>query len=176
MGDQECGRRPGNLQEERSYLPFALASPSADDYSLTCTLYEASTADDCESLRIIRNDCAEYMTRLTTPIDILQQAMWWTTMDRTTMLPMLLRNDGVYIGFGLIRIEDGRRLISGGLVPYWRDKGFGTRLFGSMAMMCGPECWLEVLESNHRAQAVYRKIGFVEVERNSPIITMKRAL
>lgn len=122
--------------------------------------------EDAERMREIRNSCRQYMTRNTLEISIEDQKLWFLTLESTTR-PYLLAVDvegQPKVGYGLIRRIDDRFWISGGLLPEWRNKGLGKRLFADLAFIVNNTekrtCWLEVRGSNMIAQRLYQGLGF----------------
>ncbi len=139
------------------------------------------TAEQAETVRLIRNHCRTYMTRVTENIGPDQQLSWWLTLNKQAnrlFLFKIVAQDvpGIIyeedIGYGLCRLIGGKWWVSGGLSPEWQGKGFGKSLFSYLVEQTGVPCWLEVLESNQRAYNTYEKLGFVEVSRDSGIVTM----
>jgi len=85
--------------------------------------------------------------------------------------PLLVLADGEKI-VGWCNIEPLGRAVQAhvggvamGIVPEWRDRGFGTRLMREALAAADAFGYsrveLSVFASNPRAQAVYRKLGFV---------------
>lgn len=145
---------------------------------------EAMTLNDAEQMRIVRNTCRAAMTRSTDEITPEQQITWWATLDRAKMQPFVFVvlvpevDDGSLcseqvVGYGLVREEDGRSWVTGGLLPEWRGQGLGTELFHFlMQHVRMAPCWLEVREDNLAAQRIYTGLGFIESSKRDGIITM----
>ena len=113
-------------------------------------MIEAKTGEDFEAMRIIRNECASYMTGSTAQISRDEQILWLAPLDRTLVRPFVfetvqyrdaldvqtdrmtsVRSTAV-IGYGLCRKlprYDGTWWVSGGLLPNWRGQGLGKELF-----------------------------------------------
>lgn len=138
------------------------------------TLREMSSANEAFTMMDIRNECRLFMTHNTDEILPEQQAEWY----RNTYLPARERGEVfgyiVYaeeeqpIGYGLISKRDGRWWVSGGLSEAARGKGAGFFLFDLMTQMIhedlrSEEAWLDVLNSNEHAKALYEKLGYTAV-------------
>ena len=146
-------------------------------------LHHVTGLEDAERMREIRNSCRQFMTRNTLEISFDEQKMWFLTLENTTR-PYLLAVDVAgqpKVGYGLIRRIDDRYWISGGLLPEWRRKGLGKRLFADLARIINvvekKTCWLEVRASNTLAQRLYQSLGFEFVSISiepSVTWTMKR--
>jgi ribosomal protein S18 acetylase RimI-like enzyme len=84
------------------------------------------------------------------------------------MLSVEYRPDEVYLS----RIE---------ILPDYQGRGYGARIIGSLlaeARQRGQDLVLEVLSVNHRAQALYERLGLTEVARHGDgdiKITMRSA-
>lgn len=129
-----------------------------------CTAYDHMPNNQMERLRRIRNSCREFMTRDTHEITIEEQAAWAKSLDRTVCCPFLLWVEGDAIGYGLIRKEGEQWWLSGGLLPEWRGKGWGTILFGLLLMKAPRPVYLEVKLSNRKAVRLYAKLGFTPTQ------------
>lgn len=142
-------------------------------------LKRVQTAEEAESLRIIRNHCKDFMTRDTSYISENQQQKWFSTISANINVFILYEIEfGVIvtpIGYGLIRKEIDQYIISGGLIPESRDKGYGKILFKYLLENVKSDLpiMLEVLKSNIRAFSIYNKLGFIVTNDDGYIITMK---
>lgn len=146
-------------------------------------LKKAETLEDFMTLRNIRNDCREFMTRDVSYISEDQQKRWFEKLqkdsDNTFKVYLLyLVEDGVIaspVGYGLIRKEGDFSLVSGGLVESCRGKGYGSVLFDYLVKNVDKNSpiKLEVLKSNTRAFVIYNRLGFRVVGDDGEIITME---
>ena len=125
-----------------------------------------------EVLRYIRNSCASYMTRHCDIISIEQQQLWWKTINRDTWQIYLYWYGNMAVGFGVLRLEDGKYWVTGGLLENARGHGLGRELFTHLINFVKDDIWLEVLETNTIAHKLYMKLGFVETGRKDGVITM----
>lgn len=138
-----------------------------------------TTANEAEMLRVIRNQCKDFMTRSTDEITPEQQQEWFKTAFKKYELYIAYAIEhGVCIvdaGYGLIHLNDGEYLLSGGLVPGYRDKGLGSVLFKFLVDNCNKQqpIRLEVLKSNTRAFKVYEKLGFKTYSETDRIYLME---
>jgi ribosomal protein S18 acetylase RimI-like enzyme len=149
-------------------------------------LSPALSLDDAEIMRQTRNTCREFMTRDTHEISYDEQRLWFSTLDRQTILPYVYWIEvevKAPIGYGLVRLIDESWWISGGLIPRARGQGWGKRLFQGLAdiVTIGKQatCWLDVRASNYPARRTYESIGFsterIDVEGLATTIVMKRS-
>jgi ribosomal protein S18 acetylase RimI-like enzyme len=134
--------------------------------------------NNLEILRVIRNECAEFMTRSNAYVNREGQITWFDSINKNEIKPYLFKNDIGVIGYGLIRIEDSF-LLSGGLMPELRGQGLGESLFQELINKCqeidkDKPIDLEVLRSNVRAYKLYQKLGFIETKSDDKIISMRK--
>lgn len=138
-----------------------------------------TTSNEAEMLRVIRNKCRDFMTRNTSEITYEQQQEWFKTAFKKYELYIAYAIEhGVCIvdaGYGLIHLNDGEYMLSGGLVPEYRDKGLGTNLFKFLVDNCNKQqpIRLEVLKTNTRAFKTYEKLNFVVINENEKIYLME---
>jgi GNAT superfamily N-acetyltransferase len=137
-------------------------------------LIHVTRLDQAEEMRVIRNACREWMTNDRLEISREQQVQWFLTIQRQheegdeSVLPFLYqpRPDHLFprpFGYGLLRKQDGKWWLSGGLLPEWRGKGYGKGLFGELAdyvHALRETAWLTVWEHNERGLATYKSLGF----------------
>lgn len=146
-------------------------------------LTPVKTDDDVEYLRCIRNECAEFMTRNKNQITKEQQAEWFKNVDNEYTQLYLVRQhwhgsiiDPVPIGYGILRMECGSILLTGGLVKAYRGMGIGYRLFSMLlekAKKIGLPIELQVLDTNESAKNLYSKLGFRIIHECDGIIDME---
>ena len=138
-----------------------------------------TTANEAEMLRVIRNQCKDFMTRSTEEITPEQQQQWFKTAFKKYELYIAYAIEHgaciVDAGYGLIHLNEGEYLLSGGLVPGYRDKGLGSVLFKFLVDNCNKQqpIRLEVLKSNTRAFKVYEKLGFNVYDETDKIFLME---
>ena len=138
-----------------------------------------TTPTEAEMLRVIRNQCKDFMTRSTTEITFEQQQEWFKTAYKKYELYLVYAVEyGACIvdaGYGLIHLNEGEYLLTGGLVPSYRDKGLGSNLFKFLIDNCNKQLpiRLEVLKTNVRALKTYEKLNFTTVNENERVYFME---
>ena len=178
-----CARAYATRESKHGSLPEGdLADPAMDwsyvvaaDDGDAGTLLDATTPADVEAMRIIRNSCRQFMTHDTRDIDPATQVAWFAALDRDEMKPFVLRVGGAPVGYGLVRRMAARWWLSGGLLPPWRGRGYGQRLFGALAAVAGTPCWLDVRRDNAAARHTYETLGFQVVNggEHDPGVVMR---
>lgn len=133
-------------------------------------LVHVTTPEQAERMRVIRNDCREFMTNDQHEITADEQQQWFASIkDDANILPFLYKPlpQQFYpepFGFGLLRCVSDKWWLTGGLLKEWRGKGYGEGLFDDLAHyvhQMGHTAWLTVLETNDAGIATYKKLGFV---------------
>ena len=138
-----------------------------------------TTPAEAEILRTIRNKCREYMTRSTDYITPEQQEVWFKTAFRKYDLYIAYAIEhGVCIvdaGFGVVHKNEEEFLLTGGLVPEYRDKGLGKVIFKFLVDQCHKSLpiRLEVLKTNTRAFKTYEGLNFKVTGENEKLIFME---
>ena len=138
-----------------------------------------TTPAEAEILRTIRNKCREYMTRSTDYITPEQQQEWFKTAFRKYDLYIAYAIEhGVCIvdaGFGVVHKNEDEFLLTGGLVPEYRDKGMGKLVFKFLVDQCHKSLpiRLEVLKTNTRAYKTYEGLNFCVTGENDNLYFME---
>jgi len=138
-----------------------------------------TTPAEAEILRTIRNKCREYMTRSTDYITPEQQEEWFKTAFRKYDLYIAYAIEhGVCIvdaGFGVVHKNEDEFLLTGGLVPEYRDKGLGKIIFKFLVDQCHKSLpiRLEVLRTNTRAYKTYEGLNFRVTGENDNLYFME---
>lgn len=138
-----------------------------------------TTASEAEILRGIRNQCRDFMTRSTEEISEQQQQQWFQTAYKKYELYIAyaIEHGAVIIdaGYGLIHLNDDEYLLSGGLVPEYRDRGLGSNLFKFLVDNCNKQLpiRLEVLKTNTRAFRTYERLNFAVIGETDRIFIME---
>jgi ribosomal protein S18 acetylase RimI-like enzyme len=138
-----------------------------------------TTPAEAEILRTIRNKCREYMTRSTDYITPEQQEEWFKTAFRKYDLYIAYAIEhGVCIvdaGFGVVHKNEDEFLLTGGLVPEYRDKGLGKVIFKFLVDQCHKSLpiRLEVLKTNTRAYKTYEGLNFKATGENEKLFFME---
>lgn len=138
-----------------------------------------TTPAEGEILRTIRNKCREYMTRSTDYITPEQQEEWFKTAFRKYDLYIAYAIEhGVCIvdaGFGVVHKNEDEFLLTGGLVPEYRDRGLGKVIFKFLVDQCHKSLpiRLEVLKTNTRAFKTYEGLNFRVTGENDNLYFME---
>jgi ribosomal protein S18 acetylase RimI-like enzyme len=138
-----------------------------------------TTSAEAEILRTIRNKCREYMTRSTDLITPEQQEEWFKTAFRKYDLYIAYAIEhGVCVvdaGFGVVHKNEEEFLLTGGLVPEYRDKGLGKVIFKFLVDQCHKSLpiRLEVLKDNTRAFKTYEGLNFKVTGENEKLFFME---
>lgn len=110
---------PLDWQEPR---PLALAV--LDRVGLTPVVVER--ADHVELLRYVRNTCRAGFSHDQNVITPAQQARWWAEMAGKVIAHLYANDDGMIVGYGLLRqSDDGRWWSSVAVLPTFAGKGYG---------------------------------------------------
>lgn len=138
---------------------------------------------DVMQLRKMRNAVRGYMTHNTGKIGRLQQLRWfiYQYMPRNAageMVAFVYWRDFRPIGYGLIREQDNKFWVSGGLIAKARGQGYGKHLFTYLtryvrAILKQPFVYLDVRNDNARARELYGEIGYQELESEEGITVMR---
>lgn len=138
-----------------------------------------TTQAEAEILRTIRNKCREFMTRSTEYIEPEQQQEWFKTAHKKYELYIAYAIEhGVAIvdaGFGVIHKNDMDFMLTGGLLPDYRDRGLGKVIFKYLVDQCHKSLpiRLEVLKTNTRAFKVYESLNFEITGENDKVFFME---
>jgi ribosomal protein S18 acetylase RimI-like enzyme len=151
------------------------------DEHFCVTLNPVLNIRDVETVRTHRNACREFMTRSTEYISAEQQTKWFTDLDRNNHRLFLLNkiHFGAIvedIGYGYIRIENSKVLLTGGITENERGKGHGIFLFERLvinSLKYGLPIRLEVLKTNAAGIATYKKVGFSIIYEDERIYKME---
>jgi len=132
---------------------------------------------DALKMRIVRNECRGFMTGNSSKIGLFRQVFWWYRRPRGIRPYVIVNDSGDVIGYALMKVDGRHAWLTAGLLSESRGFGIGTNVFRALCHVAGlfgliPA--LEVFESNAPGRAVYAKLGFKEVHRNGPVITMEK--
>jgi ribosomal protein S18 acetylase RimI-like enzyme len=142
---------------------------------------EMTTISHAQIIRKIRNECKDYMTRSSEYITEEQQEKWFNNLDADTtkVYLMYFSFHGVVfetLGFGYCKNDDNETYLTGGLKEAYRGKGYGRMLFSHLleqAKTFNMPVTLEVLNTNTKAENLYKSLGFVEISRNDKVTKME---
>ncbi len=129
---------------------------------------------DAMAIRAVRNECNEFMTHDPSKIGILRQLNWYFRNYRPSQENKKLvcylfwkENSATPIGYGVIRFNDKKYWLTGGIIQKERGKGFGKILFQKLIERTpSNEVWLDVLETNQIAYRLYKKLGFRKIRQS----------
>jgi len=123
-------------------------------------------------IRHVRNSVMLNMTGNNQFIGYTQQQKWFDTLDHDNFKVFLFWVDdypvGHPAGYGIVRQEGGRVLLTGALVEEFRGKGYGRQLFTLLtrfAIKRWGSASLDVLATNKPALSLYKSLGFVETRK-----------
>lgn len=143
------------------------------------TYVPVDTLPKAETLRVLRNECAEWMTKDTTEITAERQEAFFKNKIATGLIEgWVMFSDDDPIGYGLLlQSDDPQTLImSCGLGAKYRDGGLGTslvKMITRIAHVRGCKVQLDVLSSNDRAKHVYAKCGYRVTGTEDRVVTME---
>lgn len=127
-----------------------------------------ATLAQSQELRVLRNECREFMTGSTAEISEARQRVFFGTHIVPGLVhAWLLRRDGKAVAYTLLRpAEDGALWMSCGVAAAARGSGLGTlavSLVTAMGHHLNPKApvRLQVWVSNTRARRCYVKAGYV---------------
>jgi len=135
-----------------------------------------------EQLRVLRNECAEWMTRDTRPITPARQRRFFDEKIATGKIEGFLAFDGeTPVAYGLlIWDEEGRAWSSTGVAVSARGRGLGEAVTIEnvrRAHARGVPMWAEVRQDNAGQQKICRRIGYQVtgvIQRNGHVVDVMR--
>jgi ribosomal protein S18 acetylase RimI-like enzyme len=128
-----------------------------------------------EFIRIVRNSVRLYLTGNRKYIGQTEQQEWFKSVDHEALRLFLFYTEGEPAGYGIIRLEGMRVLLTGALLEEYRGKGCGRILFDTLttqALFDYGAADLDVSAHNMRAYNLYHSIGFRATDRKDDIISM----
>ena len=135
---------------------------------MTITCYTIASLDDAQALRVLRNECAAWMTRDTSPISKEKQERFYRERLATGQVEgFLMFDDGVPVAYGLLVPDsEGRVWSSTGVKTTARGKGLGRLATVEVARRAharGVPIWAEVRRDNAGQQRICRTVGYEQV-------------
>lgn len=129
------------------------------------TVEDITTEEHAETLRVLRNECAGWMTRDTSQITPEQQREFYRARIATGKVDGFLMLDGAEpVAYGLlVWDEQGRAWSSTGVKASRRGQGLGWTLTVEnvkRAHARGVPIWAEVRADNAPQQKICRAIGY----------------
>lgn len=127
---------------------------------------EVLNLDEAEKLRIVRNQCYEFMTTHNKPISYKEQLTWFNKgmgNSKVFLVYILVESVECLCGYGLIAFDKKEAKLTGCLLNEYRGLGLGKILFSSLIDMIDMnyDISLEVYINNLRAVELYKKLGFI---------------
>lgn len=126
------------------------------------TLYQA------QLLRLIRNNCKEYMTNYRTHITPEQQEKWYRNVLPTLEAYLFFDPNEALVGFGLIR--DGWGTL--GLLEEFRGLGYGVEIYQFLTSI-NPNLMIEVFADNSPSLISALKAGFEPIHIIDKLVQLK---
>jgi len=131
----------------------------------TPVLRLAESWKDFRQLRILRNECREFMTHDQREFGLRQQFGFWLYHQTLGYRVYLLRQGDTPVAYGIIHHDKGFDWISGGVAAAWRGKGYGKAIFSFLTNLAAKPAYLDVFWQNIKARNLYRRLGWIEFER-----------
>lgn len=122
--------------------------------------HAATTPEDAEQIRLIRNEGRIWMTRDTSEISAEQQQVWWAERDPQTCWIWLLVDGGITVGYGMLRLEADQWWCSVAVLPEHWSKGYGTKIYKYLALRNEQSTWAEILADNPRSIKAALRAGY----------------
>ncbi len=120
-----------------------------------------TTNEDLETLRQIRNSGRQWMTRDPSEITPEQQRAWWASLDHASTKVWLFSESATDVGYGLLRLENGRAWCSLAVLPRHQGHGYGTAIYRWLALsQFGWSIWAEILADNTPSIRAALRAGF----------------
>lgn len=125
---------------------------------------------DLKFLNTTRNLCKDWLHN-PTEYTLEETKNWWSKLDHTIKKYFLIKVNGECVGY--LRWDLKTKYIGGDIHPDFRQKGYAYRaycLFLDKAFEYVPEVFLEVLDKNDKARALYKKLGFIQISFGKSIL------
>jgi len=143
----------------------------------TSRFMRAESIWDFLKVRQIRNECRTFLTNDTSKISVPRQVKFWVDLKNKKDIEVYyFEVDKECLGYGLIKRDGKKAWITGGIKLAYRGIGLGRELFQRLVYFALPsKVYLEVMDWNVNALALYRSLGFRKVGmRGEHVIIMKR--
>jgi len=133
------------------------------------TFETISSPEKAEELRVLRNECSEWMTKDTSKISKRRQRKFFKQKILTGKIEgFLLYDNGKPAAYGLVVWDDeGRAWSSTGVKTSSRGRGHGRNVtieVVNRARAYGVPTWAEVRCDNAGQQRICRSVGYVVVD------------
>jgi GNAT superfamily N-acetyltransferase len=134
---------------------------------VTITYANIDNLEKAEELRILRNECAEWMTKDTRQISAQDQRIfYWQKLATGKVEGFLMYDDGYPVAYGLLIWDEkisGRAWSSTGVREAERGNGYGRKVTIEnvrRAHAHGVPMWAEVRRDNAGQQRICLTIGY----------------
>jgi GNAT superfamily N-acetyltransferase len=134
---------------------------------MAITFKTIDTLEKAEELRVLRNECAEWMTKDTSQISAQQQRVfYWKKLATGRIEGFLMYDDNVPVAYGLLIWDEkvfGRAWSSTGVKTSERGKGYGRAVTIEnvrRAHSHGVPMWAEVRRDNKGQQKICLSMGY----------------
>lgn len=127
-------------------------------------------------IRKIRNECSQFMTNNPNKISLYSQIKWFINLPEN-LTPYIFYKEGIPVGYGIIKINDNRALLTGGIKENSRGLGLGKELFSLLiyeSEKLDKTPTLDVLKTNKRAINLYSSLGFKVIKEEQGIYVMEK--
>jgi len=121
---------------------------------------EATTSEDAETIRLIRNSGHQWMTRDPRLITVDEQAIWWASRNPETARLWLGRIADTDVGYGMLRLVESRWWASLAVLPRYQGNGYGTELYRYLALSTDQHVWAEILADNNPSLRACLRAGY----------------
>jgi ribosomal protein S18 acetylase RimI-like enzyme len=108
-------------------------------------------------------------------IGFAEQQLWFESLDHESFKVFLFWVNDKPAGYGIVRHDSPRVVLTGALLEEFRGRGNGRKLFTLLVNYALKYWWwpsLDVLATNQPALNLYKSLGFIEVDRNGEVISM----
>lgn len=131
----------------------------------------------------VRNTGREYMTHDTKAIEAEEQAEWFKGVYLPahsiygTMFAFVGYVDDVAAAYGMVQKKDDGFWLTGVVSPEYQGLGYGKELFKFLTdfvLNRATHVMLDVLKTNVKAQALYKKLGYEELFEKDGVIVMRK--
>ena len=142
------------------------------------TYRKVSGIRDALVARSIRNTCYEYLTGNSRAIGFVEQISWYYSTYRKLArsceyrLFLFFASDGKAVGYGALKFNSDRLLVTECVTKGYRGQGYGTFILRSMIGMArqeGYQLTAEIWADNAASIALHQKEGFVEASNEIKI-------
>jgi ribosomal protein S18 acetylase RimI-like enzyme len=140
------------------------------------SLQRVDTIEQAQQMRVLRNECRDWMTGSTEKITKEQQETFFLRIKSGEVIAMLLCKDDEPVAYGLLRPGlSGELWMSCGVSSRYRGQGFGTAIVTAITATANDRVLLDVWHDNTPAVRTYEKVGYRLIyssERNGKTVDL----